>query len=53
LELALLWERRSECPVAVPVIVCHNEIVVECDTGGAADIQAWLEGAMIEGWRRS
>jgi DNA polymerase I len=31
LALALLWERRSECPGAVPVLVCHDEIVVECD----------------------
>lgn len=30
--LALLWERRDECPGAVPIIGCHDEIVVECDT---------------------
>jgi len=49
LALALLWERRAECPGAVPVLVCHDEVVVECDAEQAADAKAWLEGAMIEG----
>src|SRR5215213_5992745 len=49
LALALLWERRSECLGAVPVLVCHDEVVVECDTQQAADAKAWLEKAMIEG----
>jgi len=47
--LALLWERRDECTGAVPVLVCHDEIVVECDAEQAADAKAWLEGTMIEG----
>jgi DNA polymerase I len=46
---ALLWERREECPGAVPVLVCHDEIVVECDIEQSADGKAWLEKAMIEG----
>jgi DNA polymerase I len=49
LALALLWERRNECPGVVPVLVCHDEVVVECDAERAADAKAWLEGAMIEG----
>jgi DNA polymerase-1 len=49
LALALLWERRDECPGARPVIVCHDEIVVECDAGQAEGVKAWLERAMIEG----
>jgi PAS domain S-box-containing protein len=49
LALALLWERRAECPGAVPALVCHDEVVVECETERAADVKAWLEGAMIEG----
>jgi DNA polymerase-1 len=49
LALALLWERRNECPGAVPVLVCHDEVVVECDAEQAADAKAWLEKAMIEG----
>ncbi len=28
---ALLWEHKDECPGAVPVLVCHDEVVVECD----------------------
>jgi len=49
LKLALLWERRNECPGAVPVLVCHDEIVIECDAEHAADVKAWLEKAMVEG----
>jgi DNA polymerase I len=49
LALTLLWERRGECPGAVPVLVCHDEIVVECDAEQAAAAKIWLEKAMIEG----
>jgi DNA polymerase I-like protein with 3'-5' exonuclease and polymerase domains len=49
LALAPLWERKGECPGAVPVLVCHDEVVVECDIEQAADIEAWLERAMAEG----
>jgi DNA polymerase-1 len=49
LALALLWEQRTECPRAVPVIVCHDEIVVECDAEQATVAKAWLERAMTEG----
>jgi DNA polymerase-1 len=49
LALALLWERRSECPGAVPVLVCHDEVVVECDAEQATEAKAWLERAMTEG----
>jgi DNA polymerase I len=49
LALALLWERRNECPGAVPVLVCHDEVVVECGAEQAADAKTWLEKAMIEG----
>jgi DNA polymerase-1 len=49
LALALLWERRGECPGAVPVLVCHDEVVVECDAEKAAEVEAWLKKAMIEG----
>jgi DNA polymerase-1 len=44
LALALLWERRGECPEAVPVLVCHDEVVVECDAEQAAEARP--------GWRR-
>jgi DNA polymerase I-like protein with 3'-5' exonuclease and polymerase domains len=49
LALDLLWERRSECPGAVPVLVCHYEVVVEYDAEQAADAKIWLVKAMIEG----
>jgi DNA polymerase-1 len=49
LALALLWERRAECPGAVPVLVCHDEVVVECDAEQVGEAKAWLEKAMIEG----
>jgi DNA polymerase I-like protein with 3'-5' exonuclease and polymerase domains len=45
---ALLWKRSGECPGAVPVFVCHDEIVVECDAEQAAEAKGWLEEAMIE-----
>jgi hypothetical protein len=45
----LVWERRSECPGAMPVLVCHDEVVVECDAEQADEAKEWLEKAMIEG----
>jgi DNA polymerase I len=33
----------------VPVIACHDEIVVECDAGQAEPVAAWLRQAMAEG----
>ena len=33
----------------MPVLVCHDEVVVECDSEQAADVMAWLEKAMTEG----
>jgi DNA polymerase I-like protein with 3'-5' exonuclease and polymerase domains len=33
----------------VPVLVCHDEIVVECEAERVADVKGWLEKAMIEG----
>jgi DNA polymerase I-like protein with 3'-5' exonuclease and polymerase domains len=33
----------------VPVLVCHDEVVVECDAERAVDAKAWLEKAMVEG----
>ncbi len=46
---ALLWERKDECPEAVPVLVCHDAAIVECAIEQAADAKAWLKKAMIEG----
>jgi DNA polymerase-1 len=49
LALVLLRERRDECPGAVPVLVCHDEVVVECDEDRGEETKRWLEKAMIEG----
>lgn len=47
--LALLYERRKECPGAVPIIALHDEIVVECDEGEAEKVKVWLEKVMKDG----
>jgi DNA polymerase-1 len=47
--LALLWERRAECPGAVPVLAVHDEIVVECNADRADAAAAWLKQAMLDG----
>jgi DNA polymerase-1 len=49
LALALLWERRHQIPSAVPVLVVHDEIVVECAEGEAEAGAAWLKAAMSDG----
>lgn len=49
LALALLWERRSECPEARPVLVAHDEVVVECPAGKSREARAWFEAAMVDG----
>jgi DNA polymerase-1 len=48
LALALLWERRAECPGAIPVLVIHDEIVVECDAGQTEAVRGWLCRAMVD-----
>jgi len=53
LALALLWERRDECPGAVPVVAVHDELVLEADEYKAEGAQAWLKAAMIEGMERA
>lgn len=46
--LGLLWERRDQCPGAVPVLAVHDEIVVEVDEGQADTATAWLKQAMLD-----
>jgi hypothetical protein len=46
---ALLCERRGECPGAVPILVCHDEVVVECDADKAEEAKEWLVQAMKDG----
>jgi hypothetical protein len=33
----------------MPVLACHDEIVVECDVEQAEAAKAWLEKAMVDG----
>jgi DNA polymerase-1 len=51
LKMALtpLWERRDECPEAALVLVCHDEVVVECEKEQAVEAKTWLEKAMVDG----
>ena len=49
LALALLWERRNECPHAFPILVVHDEIVIECDEDKAEEAREWLVSAMEDG----
>jgi DNA polymerase-1 len=48
--LALLWERRDQCPGAIPVLVVHDEIVIEVDSHRADQATAWLKQAMMDGF---
>jgi len=49
LALALLWERRHKCPHAFPVLVVHDEIVIECDEDKAEEARDSLVSAMEDG----
>jgi DNA polymerase-1 len=49
LALALPWERTGECLGAVPVLVCHDEIVIECDADKAEEAKEWLVQVMKDG----
>lgn len=47
--LGLLWETRRRAPSAAPILVVHDEIVVECDQDAAEETRAWLVDAMRAG----
>ncbi len=46
LALALLWERRDQCPTAVPILVVHDELVLLVPEADADAAKAWLVAAM-------
>jgi phage N-6-adenine-methyltransferase len=46
--LALLWERREQCPHAIPVLAVHDEIVIEADMDRAEQAADWLRAAMVD-----
>jgi DNA polymerase-1 len=47
--LALLWERRDQCPGAFPVLAVHDEIIIEADADQAEAAAGWLKQAMLDG----
>jgi DNA polymerase-1 len=47
--LALLWERRAECPGVLLVLAVHDEIVIECDADQADAAARWLKQALLDG----
>jgi DNA polymerase-1 len=47
--MALLWQRRTECPDVRLVLAVHDELVLECDEGQADRAAAWLKQAMLDG----
>ncbi|MEJ7842893.1 MAG: DNA polymerase [Rubrobacter sp.] len=49
LALALLYERRLECPGAFPIACVHDEVAVECGEDQVAAVAAWLARAMKDG----
>jgi DNA polymerase I len=49
LALALLYERRHDCPGALPILAMHDEIVVECDEERVDAAATWLRHAMQDG----
>jgi DNA polymerase-1 len=48
LALARLWETRSECPGAFPILAVHDEIVLEVPEGATESAAEWLRRAMID-----
>lgn len=45
--VALLWEQRAECPTAVPVVFCHDEIVLEVPEADSDRAKEWLNRCMM------
>ena len=48
--VAMLWERRKDCPGDPKVVnLVHDEVVVEIDAEYADAGKAWLERCMLDG----
>lgn len=48
LALALLWERRNECPASFPIMAVHDEIVLETIDSEADKAKEWVSRAMMD-----
>jgi DNA polymerase-1 len=49
--LAILWSRREEIGGAFPVLVVHDEIVLEAAQTDCERVGAWLKAVMVEGMK--
>ena len=49
--LGILWSTRHECPSAAPVLVVHDELVVEVDEEEAELAARWVKVCLEEGVR--
>jgi DNA polymerase-1 len=52
LALALMWETRHRCPSAVPLLVVHDEVVIDCDADEAERARDWLVDCMQSGMQQ-
>jgi DNA polymerase-1 len=50
--LGLLWEQRKRLGSAEPVIVCHDEVVLECDAGEAEHVATVAAALLRRGMGR-
>ena len=42
------WHSQENCPDAFPVLVVHDEVVVEAPVDQADDVSVWLKQAMLD-----
>ncbi len=47
--MALLWQRKAECPEAFPILAVHDEIVIEAPANKAEEAKEWLVQCMVDG----
>lgn len=50
--LAELWATRDRCPSGAPILLVHDEVVIEVDEAEAEAGRAWVTEAMRAGGRR-
>ncbi len=47
--MALLWQRKTECPEAFPILAEHDEIVIEAPANKAEEAKEWTVQCMVDG----